>query len=433
MNWNRPSSHPLSDDQASAFLRRMWEIRAFEEATQRLFTSGLVRGSTHLCQGQEAVVVGACGALRDGDTMACTYRGHGAVLAMGAPPTGPSARSSARRTACAAARAARCTSPTSASARSARSRSSARTCRSPSAPRFAARYRGTDAVTLCFFGDGATNIGAFHEALNLASIWKLPVIFLCENNLYGEYSPLAPDDADRAARRPRRRLRDGARRASTATTSRVVHDAVDERGRARARRRRPDADRGAHLPPQGPLAHGPGDVPARRASWSAGSSATRSCCASDAAGARRRADAGRRRARRRPRPTIADALERARGVGRARTREAGWRTCLRMTERHLPRGVQRALADALDGRRASFLLGEDIGAAGGAFKVTEGLFERFGGERVLRHADLRAGDRRHRDRRRDARACGRSPRSCSPTSPPSASTRSPTSWRSTAT
>jgi len=78
-------AHPLSDDQASAFLRRMWEIRAFEEATQRLFTSGLVRGSTHLCQGQEAVVVGACGALSDGDSMLCTYRGHGAVLAMGAP------------------------------------------------------------------------------------------------------------------------------------------------------------------------------------------------------------------------------------------------------------------------------------------------------------------------------------------------------------
>jgi hypothetical protein len=66
----------------------MWEIRAFEEATQRLFTSGLVRGSTHLCQGQEAVVVGACGALRDGDSMLCTYRGHGAVLAMGAPLAG---------------------------------------------------------------------------------------------------------------------------------------------------------------------------------------------------------------------------------------------------------------------------------------------------------------------------------------------------------
>jgi pyruvate dehydrogenase E1 component alpha subunit len=56
---------------------------------------------------------------------------------------------------------------------------------------FAARYRGSDAVSLCFFGDGTVNIGAFHEALNLAALWKLPVIFVCENNLYGEYSPLA--------------------------------------------------------------------------------------------------------------------------------------------------------------------------------------------------------------------------------------------------
>src|SRR4029077_11392335 len=55
---------------------------------------------------------------------------------------------------------------------------------------FAARYRNTGAVALCFFGDGSTNIGAFHEALNMASIWRLPVIFVCENNLYGEYSPI---------------------------------------------------------------------------------------------------------------------------------------------------------------------------------------------------------------------------------------------------
>src|SRR5260221_11291798 len=87
----RPSVAPrrsLSGETATAFLKRMCEIRAFEEATQRLFRSGLVRGSTHLCQGQEAVVVGACGALRKGDSMLCTYRAHGAVLAMG-PPDDP--------------------------------------------------------------------------------------------------------------------------------------------------------------------------------------------------------------------------------------------------------------------------------------------------------------------------------------------------------
>jgi len=65
--------------------RRMLEIRFFEDEVLRLFMANLVRGSTHLCQGQEAVAVGACSALREGDTMTCTYRGHGAVLAMGAP------------------------------------------------------------------------------------------------------------------------------------------------------------------------------------------------------------------------------------------------------------------------------------------------------------------------------------------------------------
>src|SRR3954463_6845201 len=65
--------------------RRMLEIRFFEDEVMRLFMANLVRGSTHLCQGQEAVSVGACSALRTGDTMTCTYRGHGAMLAMGAP------------------------------------------------------------------------------------------------------------------------------------------------------------------------------------------------------------------------------------------------------------------------------------------------------------------------------------------------------------
>ena len=68
----------------------------------------------------------------------------------------------------------------------------------------ASRYLGRDAVAVCFFGDGSTNIGAFHEALNLAAIWKLPAVFVCENNLYGEYSPIATTTpveriADRAA------------------------------------------------------------------------------------------------------------------------------------------------------------------------------------------------------------------------------------------
>jgi pyruvate dehydrogenase E1 component alpha subunit len=97
----------------------------------------------------------------------------------------------------------------------------------------AAQYQGTDDVTLCFFGDGAANIGAFHEALNMAAVWKLPAIFVCENNLYGEYSPIASTT-------PIERLSD--RAAAYAMTGQtidgndvfVVHDAVAEAA-ARAR------------------------------------------------------------------------------------------------------------------------------------------------------------------------------------------------------
>jgi TPP-dependent pyruvate/acetoin dehydrogenase alpha subunit len=129
--------------------------------------------------------------LREGDTMSCTYRGHGAVLAMGSAldrafgeilgkadglcggKGGSMHLTDIERGVLGSFAIVGAHLPIATGAA------------------FAARYRGTGEVTLCFFGDGATNIGAFHEALNLASIWKLPVVFVCENNLYGEYSPLA--------------------------------------------------------------------------------------------------------------------------------------------------------------------------------------------------------------------------------------------------
>ena len=149
-------------------LRAMLEIRFFEDECHRMFAQGLVRGSTHLGKGQEAVAVGACSAARAGDTMTCTYRGHAAVLAMGAPLDAAFGEILGKPAGSAAGKAARCTSPTCRVACSAPSPSSARTSRSrpasPSPPATAAPAT----VTVCFFGDGATNIGAFHEALNLA-------------------------------------------------------------------------------------------------------------------------------------------------------------------------------------------------------------------------------------------------------------------------
>jgi acetoin:2,6-dichlorophenolindophenol oxidoreductase subunit alpha len=172
-------------------LRRMYEIRFFEDECHRLFAQGVVRGSTHLGQGQEAVSVGACAALKPGDTMTCTYRGHAAVLAMGAPLDRCFAEILGKADGlCGGKGGSMHLTDLSVGALGAFAIVGGHLPIACGAA-FASRYRGSDEVTVCFFGDGATNIGAFHESLNLAAIWKLPAIFICENNLYGEYSPIA--------------------------------------------------------------------------------------------------------------------------------------------------------------------------------------------------------------------------------------------------
>jgi pyruvate dehydrogenase E1 component alpha subunit len=172
-------------------LRAMLEIRFFEDECLRLFARGEVRGPTHLCQGQEAVSVGACLALDDGDTMTCTYRGHGAVLAMGAPLAETFGEILGKASGlCGGKGGSMHLTHVATGALGSHAIVGAHLPIANGAA-FAAAYNGTKAVHVCFFGDGSTNIGAFHEALNLASLWKLPVVFICENNLYGEYSPIS--------------------------------------------------------------------------------------------------------------------------------------------------------------------------------------------------------------------------------------------------
>ena len=172
-------------------LQRMVEIRAFEDEVMKLFNRNLVRASTHLCQGQEAVSVGACSALESGDTMTCTYRGHGAVLAMGAPLDRAFGEILGREKGlCAGRGGSMHLADLSVGAQGSFAVVGAQLPFACGAA-FAAQTLGTGSVALTFFGDGTTNIGAFHEAMNLAAIWKLPVLFVCENNLYGEYSPIA--------------------------------------------------------------------------------------------------------------------------------------------------------------------------------------------------------------------------------------------------
>ncbi len=178
----------LETDSLLELLRQMYEIRLFEEAVQRLFAQGLVRGSTHLCIGQEAVSVGVCSAMRRGDVATCTYRGHGTTLAMGVPLDRSFAEIMGRAHGlCGGKGGSMHLTDVSRGLLGSFAIVGAHLPIAVGAA-FARRYKGEDGVSVTFFGDGATNIGAFHESLNLASIWKLPIVFVCENNLYGEYS-----------------------------------------------------------------------------------------------------------------------------------------------------------------------------------------------------------------------------------------------------
>src|SRR5947209_464125 len=184
----------LNDDIGEELRLRMYRmqvnIRQAEQRAYDLFLQNLVKGTSHLSLGQEAIATGFAAAMRPRDLSFCTYRGHAHTLARGVPVEKVLGELMQRDNglmrgkggsmhltsvdhgvmgsyaiigahlpiACGAA--------------------------------WKAQYKGTGEVAVCFFGDGTTNIGAFHEALNFAVVWKLPVVFVCENNLYMEYTPI---------------------------------------------------------------------------------------------------------------------------------------------------------------------------------------------------------------------------------------------------
>ncbi|HZD05013.1 MAG TPA: thiamine pyrophosphate-dependent dehydrogenase E1 component subunit alpha, partial [Longimicrobiales bacterium] len=180
----------VNKDLALALYEQMLTIRRFEEKAIELFEKGLIRGNVHPCIGQEAVSVGVCASLRRDDYMTSTHRGHGNCLAKGADPRLMMAELLGRKTGY---------------------------CKGKGGSMHIADFeggnlgangivgggfpiatgagigiqnRGTDQVVVCFFGDGAANQGTFHESLNLAALWRLPVLYVCENNQYALSTPL---------------------------------------------------------------------------------------------------------------------------------------------------------------------------------------------------------------------------------------------------
>ncbi|MEV4534529.1 thiamine pyrophosphate-dependent dehydrogenase E1 component subunit alpha [Asanoa sp. NPDC049518] len=169
---------------------RMAVIRRTEKAAYDMFLAGLVKGTTHLASGHEAVAVGASAALRPDDYVFATYRGHHHALARGATPEACLAELMQKATGlCKAKGGSMHLTHAEGNMLGSYAIVGAHLPMAVGAA-WSARLRGTEQVALAFFGDGATNIGAFHEALNLAAVWKLPVIFVCENNLYMEYTPI---------------------------------------------------------------------------------------------------------------------------------------------------------------------------------------------------------------------------------------------------
>jgi len=168
---------------------KMLKIRLFEDNAIKLFNQGLVRGPMHVYTGEEAVAVGACANLNDDDLITSTHRGHGHCIAKGGKVDKMAAELLAKGTGYC------------------KGKGGSMHIADPdigilgangivaggmgiaAGSALSSKMRGTDQVTICFFGDGATNEGAFHEALNMAAIWDLPVVFVCENNLYGLTGP----------------------------------------------------------------------------------------------------------------------------------------------------------------------------------------------------------------------------------------------------
>jgi pyruvate dehydrogenase E1 component alpha subunit len=179
---------PTASPQAelhTRMLREMLLIRRFEEKAAEAYALGKIGGFCHLYIGQEAVAVGTNAALRPDDYVICSYREHGQALVRGIPANAVMAELFGKATGC--------------------SRGKGGSMHLFDAEKrfmgghgivgghiplaaglaFAIKYQGGDQVCVCYFGEAAVNIGAFHEALNMASVWKLPVIFVCENNRYG--------------------------------------------------------------------------------------------------------------------------------------------------------------------------------------------------------------------------------------------------------
>ncbi len=180
----------LERDDLLQIYQKMLLIRRFEEECVEFYKTGEIRGSLHPCIGQEATAVGPCLALRPDDYITCTYRGHGQALAKGLDPGEAMAELLGRRTGCSQGKGGSMHFTDLNIGLLGENAIVGAGVPIAVGAALTAQLDKTGRVAMTFFGDGAVNQGVFHEALNLAAIWNLPVIFFCENNLYSEMTPI---------------------------------------------------------------------------------------------------------------------------------------------------------------------------------------------------------------------------------------------------
>ena len=384
--------------QLTADYRLMLLIRRCEEAIGRLLNEGLVHGTAHLSIGQEAVPVGFCSELTSDDYLTTTYRGHGWALAKGVDLTGFFAELFGRETGVCRGRGGSMHLCDMSVGLIGASGIVGGGLPIAAGSAWAAQVRGTDQVAIASFGDGATNIGTFHESVNLAAVWQLPVVFVCENNLYGEFTParetcLLMDLAERAAAYGiPGRVVDGndvaaVRAVAAEAISRArggggptLVEAKTYRHRGHSRNDpgtyRPEAEVAAWLL-RDPLVLARERL-AELAGWDDASE--RELAASVGAEIERAVAAASEGAF--PDPgalgehvyaALADTASDTRGPGgtAAESRSLTYREA-----------VREGLAEELRRDSSVVFFGEDVAAAGGVFKVTPGLQEEFGAARV---------------------------------------------------
>jgi len=369
----------------------MRRVRAFEERVGELFSRAALPRHSHLYIGEEAVAVGACCAVRAQDYATSTHRGHGHLIAKGAGFERAFAEIAGKATGYCKGK-----GGTMHVADLSLGFLGAISIVGGGIPiavggGLSAQVRGTDQVTLCFFGDGAANNGNFGEGLNVAGIWKLPVIFVCENNQWNEYTPTGkvtagPSIASRAAGYGIPGL------VVDGNDAVAVYEAVRD---AAARARAGDGPTLLECVTYRARGHSTGDParyrdPAEVEAWLAkdpiarleqrivaAGVATAEDLATEKAAIEREADAALDAALKAPAPTPGALTEDIYAPAVFVHPAAG-----PATERSYREAIHDALQEELARDSRVILFGEDIGRAGGAFKVTEGLQAEFGESRV---------------------------------------------------